>query len=133
MFDQSIDAFVYGTLGDQFNVCSSILGEGGRVKEAQSEFVALLEYATRQPDLAKSMQRDQLAIDQAKAHLHLVAAPGLWLLPSRMVINTEKTATYNNKPRQATPKMKLGINNDVNTDTKRQGPSWKVAHRKLNH
>ena len=63
MFDQSIDAFVYCSLGDQFNVCSSILGDSGRVKEAQSEFLALLEYAIRQPDLAKSVQRDQLAID----------------------------------------------------------------------
>lgn len=112
---------------------SSILGDGGRAKEAQSEFLVLWEDAIRQPDLAKSVQRDQLAIDQAKAHLDLVAAPGLWMLPSRMVINTEKTATYNKKLRQATPNMMLGINNNVNTDTKRQGTSWKAAHRKLTH
>ena len=37
-----------------------------------------------------------------------------------MVTNTERTVAYN-KLRQATPDMKLGINNDLNTETKRVG------------
>lgn len=78
----------------------------------------LLEDAIRQPDLAKTVQRYQLAVDKAKVHLDLVAAPGVWLMPLYMVINTEKTVAYNNKLRQATPGMKLGINNDMDTDTK---------------
>ena len=53
-------AFVYRNLGAQVNVRSSILGNGGRAKEAQTEFVVLLEDAIRQPDLAKSVQRYQL-------------------------------------------------------------------------
>ena len=36
---QSIEAYVYCILGAQVNVRSSILGEGGRVKEAQTEFL----------------------------------------------------------------------------------------------
>ena len=50
----------------QVNVRSSILGDGGRAQEAQSEFLTLLEDAIRQPDLAKRMQRYQLAVDNAK-------------------------------------------------------------------
>ena len=69
--NQAIEAFVYCILGAQVNVRSSILGEGGRAKEAQTEFLTLMEDAIRQTDLAQSMQRYQLAVDQAKVRLNL--------------------------------------------------------------
>ena len=53
--NQSYEAFVYCILGAQVKVRSSILGSGGRAKEAQSEFVVLVEDATRQRDLAESV------------------------------------------------------------------------------
>ena len=37
--NQSIEAFVYRILGAQVNVRSSIIGAGGRAKEAQTEFL----------------------------------------------------------------------------------------------
>ena len=117
--NQSIKAFVYCVLGSQVNVRSSILGSGGRAKEAQSEFLVLVEDAIRQPDLAKSVQRYQLAIDEAKVRLSLAVCPGAWLMPARMLINTESTAGYNNQLKQAVQGMKLGINNGVNTSTKK--------------
>jgi len=40
--NQSIEAFVYCILSAQVNVRSSILGEGGRAKEAQTEFLTLM-------------------------------------------------------------------------------------------
>ena len=40
--NQSIKAFVYCILGAQVNVRSSILGIGGRAKEAQTEFLTLM-------------------------------------------------------------------------------------------
>ena len=40
-------------------------------------------------------------------------------MPSRMVINTESTIGYNNQLKQATPGMKLGVNNDINLGTKK--------------
>ena len=46
--NQSVEAFVYCILGAQVNVRSSILGDGGRSKEAQSEFLTLLEDAISQ-------------------------------------------------------------------------------------
>ena len=117
--NQSIEAFVYCVLGSQVNVRSSILGSGGRAKEAQSEFLVLVEDAIRQPDLAKSVQRYQLAIDEAKVRLNLAVCPGAWLMPARMLINTESTVGYNNQLKQAVQGMKLGINNEVNTSTKK--------------
>jgi len=117
--NQSIEAFVYCVLGAQVNVRSSILGSGGRAKEAQSEFLVLVEDAIRQPDLAKSVQRYQLAVDQAKVRLNLAVAPMAWLMPAQMVINTESTIGYNNKLKQAVSGMKLGVNNEVNPETKK--------------
>ena len=119
--NQSIEAFVYCVLGAQVNVRSSILGDGGRAKEAQTEFLVLLEEAIRQPNLSKSVQRYQLAVDEAKVRLNLAVAPGTWLMPARMVLNTGSVAGYNNQLRQATPNMKLGVNNSVNLETKKVG------------
>ena len=119
--NQSIETFVYCVLGSQVNVRSSILGDGGRAKEAQTEFLVLLEEAIRQPNLSKSVQRYQLAVDEAKVRLNLAVAPGTWLMPARMVINTGSVAGYNNQLRQATPNMMLGVNNSVNLETKKVG------------
>ena len=117
--NQSIEAFVYCVLGSQVNVRSSILGSGGRAKEAQREFLVLVEDAMRQPDLAKSVQRYQLAVDEAKVRLNLVFVA--WLMPARMVINTQSTIGYNNQLKQTMPGMKLGVNDEVNTSTKKVG------------
>ena len=119
--NQSIEAFVYCVLGSQVNVRSSILGDGGRAKEEQSEFLVLMEDAIRQPDLSKNVQSYQLAVDEAKVCLNFVACPGTRLMPSRMVINTASTVGYNSQLKQATTNMKLGVNNNVNTETKKVG------------
>ena len=130
--NQSIEAFVYCILGGQVNVRSSILGEGGRAKEAQTEFLTLMEDAIRQPNLARSVQRYQLSVDEAKVRLNLAVCPGAWLMPARMVINMESIVGYNNELKQAKAGMKLGINNDVNLGTKRQHCSlWMEGHQKL--
>jgi len=81
--NQSIEAFVYCVLGAQVNVRSSILGSGSRAKEAQSEFLVLMENAISQSDLAKSVQRYQLAVDQAKVRLNLAVAPWPGLCPRK--------------------------------------------------
>ena len=110
---------MYCVLGAQVNVHSSILGNGGRAKEAQSEFLVLVEDAIRTPDISKSVQRYQLAFDKAKVRLDFATSPGSWLMPSHMVINTESTIGYNNQLKQAIPDMKLGVNSDINLGAKK--------------
>jgi len=102
------------------NVRSSILGSGGRVREAQSKFVVLVEDAIRQPALAKSVQRYLLTVDQAKVRLNVAVASMAWLMPAQMIINTASTIGYNNKLKQAVSGMKLGVN-EVNPETKKAG------------
>ena len=102
------------------NVRRSILGEGGREKEAQTEFLTMMEEAIGQPDLAKSVQRYQLTVDKVKVRLNLAVCTGAWLMPARMIINTESTVGYNIKLMLAGAGIKLGVNNDVNPGTKKQ-------------
>ena len=81
--------------------------------------MTLMEDAIRQPDLAQSVQRYQLSVDQAKVRLNLAVCPGAWLMQARMIINTGSIVGYNNKLMQAIEGMKLGVNNDVNLETKK--------------
>ena len=78
-----------------------------------------MEDAIRQPDLAKSVQRYQLIVDESKFRLNLAVCPGAWLMPSRMIINVDSTAGYDNKLKQTVAGMKLGVNNSVNQEMKR--------------
>lgn len=63
--NQSIEAFVYCVREAQVNVLIIILGKGGRAKKTLSEFFTLLENAIRHSDLAKSVQRYQLTVEEA--------------------------------------------------------------------
>lgn len=119
--NQSIEAYVYCLLGAQVNVRSSILDSSGSAKEAQREFLTLMEDSIRQTDISKSVQRFQLAIDEAKVRLDLAVSPGTWLMPSDLVINTQSTVGYNNSLKRANADMKLDVNHWVNSDVKKVG------------
>ena len=120
--NQSIESFCYAILGSQVDVRSSISGSQGSAIETQRQFLSLVEDAIRNPDISKSVQRFQLAIESAKVRLDLAISPGLWLLPSKMVVNTESVVGYNNKLKKATSFMKIGINSDLNIPVRRSAP-----------
>ena len=117
--NQSIESFCYSILGAQVNVRSSIAGSQGSSIETQREFLVLVEDAIRNPDISKSVQRFQLAIESAKVRLDLAISPGTWLLPSKMVVNTESIVGYNNKLKKAMSFMKIGVNSDLNIPVRR--------------
>ena len=112
--NQSIESFCYAILGSQVDVRSSISGSQGSAIETQIQFLSMVENAIRNPDISKSVQRFQLAIESAKVRLDLAISPGLWLLPSKMVVNTESVVGYNNKLKKATTFMRIGVNSDLN-------------------
>ena len=120
--NQSIESFCFAILGSQVNVRSSIAGSQGSSIETQRQFLSLVEDAIRNPDLGKSVQRFQLAIESAKVRLDLAISPGTWLLPSKMVVNTESVVGYNNKLKKATSFMKIGVNSDLNIPVRRSSP-----------
>ena len=95
----------------------------------------MVEDAIRNPDISKSVQRFQLAIQSAKVRLDLAISPGLWLLPSKMVVNTESVVGYNNKLKKATSFMRIGVNSDLNIPVRRSAPKHNLGSRavKLPH
>ena len=129
--NQSIEALVYCVLGAQVNVRSGILGNTGSAQEVRQEFLVLLEDAIKQPDISKSVQRFQLAVQEAKVKLDLAVSPGTWLMPSRMVINTESTIGYNNRLKRVEPTMRLGVNLDVNLKTVPVGVRHNLGESKV--
>ena len=133
--NQSIESFCYAILGFQVDVRSSISGSQGSAIETQRQFLSMVEDAIRNPDISKSVQRFQLAIESAKVRLDLAISPGLWLLPSKMVVNTESVVGYNNKLKKATTFMRIGINSDLNIPVRRSAPKHNLGSRavKLPH
>ena len=117
--NQSIESFCYAILGSQVDIRSSISGSQGSAIETQRQFLSMVEDAIRNPEISKSVQRFQLAIQSAKVRLDLAISPGLWLLPSKMVVNTESVVGYNNKLKKATRRMRIGVNSDLNIPVRR--------------
>ena len=133
--NQSIESFCYAILGSQVDVRSSISGSQGSAIETQRQFLSMVEDAIRNPDISKSVQRFQLAIQSAKVRLDLAISPGLWLLPSKMVVNTESVVGYNNKLKKATTFMRIGVNSDLNIPLRRSTQKHNLGSRavKLPH
>ena len=117
------------------DVRSSIAGFQGSAIETQRQFLSMVEDAIRNPDISKSVQRFQLAIESAKVRLDLAISPGLWLLPSKMVVNTESVVGYNNKLKKATTFMRIGVNFDLNIPVRRSALKHNLGSRavKLPH
>ena len=117
------------------DVRSSISGSQGSAIETQRQFLSMVEDAIRNPDISKSVQRFQLAIQSAKVRLDLAISPGLWLLPSKMVVNTESVVGYNNKLKKATSFMRIGVNSDLNIPVRRSAQKHNLGSRavKLPH
>ena len=125
--NQSIESFCYAILGSQVDVRSSISGSQGSSIETQRQFLSMVEDAIRNPDISKSVQRFQLATESAKVRLDLAISPGLWLLPSKMVVNTESVVGYNNKLKKATTFMRIGVNSDLNIPVRRSAPKHNLG------
>ena len=132
---KSIESFCYAILGSQVDVRSSIASSQGSAIETQRQFLSMVEDAIRNPNISKSVQRFQLAIESAKVRLDLAISPGLWLLPSKMVVNTESVVGYNNKLKKATTFMRIGVNSDLNIPVRRSAPKHNLGSRavKLPH
>ena len=129
--NRSLEAFVYCVLGAQVNIRSGIVGDSGGAVEAQQEMMKLFESAVIEENLATSVQRYQLAVQEAKLRLDLAIAPGIWLMPSNLVINTESIVGYNNELQKASDSMQFGVNVGVNKKSKGVGIAHNLGESKL--
>ena len=120
--NQSIEAYCYCILGAQARTRSTIQGVSGGAKETQREFLDRIEDSIVHKNILNSIQRYQEAIADTKTRLDFAVTQGVWLMPSRMVINTESIVGYNNMLVISDETMKLGVNNDVNRESHKASP-----------
>ena len=129
--NRSVEAFVYCILGSQVDTRSTIVGNGGSAQETQQEFLNIFESSVIENNIAKSVQRYQFSVQEAKLRLNLAIAPGVWLLPSSLIINTESVTGYNNKLQKATGDMSFGVNNSLNTEAIQVGIKHNMGSSKV--
>ena len=129
--NRSLEAFVYCVLGAQVNIRTSIVGNGGSAVKAQQELLILFESSFIEEDISKSVQCYQLAVQEAKLRVDLAVAPGLWLIPSELIINTESVTGYNNKLLKATSDRSFGVNSSLNTEAKQVGIKHNMGSSKV--
>ena len=122
--NQSIEAYCYCILGAQARTRSSIQGISGGAIETQREFLGRIEDSIVLQNISDSIQRYQEAIADTKTRLDFAVAQGVWLMPSRMVINTESIVGYNNMLVITDASMKLGVNNNVNREKHETNGGW---------
>ena len=113
------------------NIRSDIVGNSGGAVEAQQEMLKLFESAVIEEDLSTSVQRYQLAVQEAKLRLDLAIAPGIWLMPSNLVINTESIVGYNNELQKASEDMRFGVNVGLNEKSKAVGIKHNLGDSKV--
>ena len=136
--NRSIEAYVYCVLGAQVNTRSSIVGDSGSAQETQAEFIVLFESSIIENSITKSIQRYQMAIQQSRVKLDFAISRDCWLLPGKMIINTESVIGYNNKLQKATQDMKFGVN-DINSTSRvikndnMGGSKTKLPHQVTDH
>ena len=82
-------------------------------------------------NLATSVQRYQLAVQENKLRLDMAIAPGIWLMPSNLVINTESIVGYNNELQKASDRMQFGVNVGVNEKSKSVGVRHNLGESKV--
>ena len=117
--NRSIEAFGYCILGAQANTRRSIIGTLGTARNTQTDFLVLVDDSIKTLTVSNESAKYQNVIEATKVRLNFAVAKGTLLLPARMIINTDSVVGYNNNLRRATDAMKLGVNNQVNQDTKK--------------
>ena len=113
--NQAIEAYCYCILGAQARIRSTIQGVSGGAIETQREFLDRIEDSIVLKNISHNIQRYKKAIADTRTRLDF--AQGVWLMPSRMVINTESIIGYNNMLMITDGTMKLGVNNNVNRES----------------
>jgi hypothetical protein len=112
--DDSIRNYVHCILGAQAQTRSNIL----KSLETQQYFVDLLEQNIKSMfSIPESIAEYQEAITKTNSRIDYAIAVGLYMIPSDLVLKADTLIGYNNSIVIATADMKIGQNDDLNTDS----------------
>lgn len=109
--DDSIRNYVHCVLGSQAQTRSNILTSF----ETQQYFVNLLDENVKSMfSIPESITKYQDAISKTNSRIDYVIAPGLYMIPSDLVLKVGTLVGYNNNIVIASENMKTGQNEQVN-------------------
>ena len=121
MISKSVRAYVYLLLTSQVQARSKIVGKTANALDAQNIYLNSLEQLLKSDySIADDIARYQGVLEHAISKVDFSVGGGIYMLPSNMNLNINKTQGFNNKILISESTYKLGLNNRVNAIAKQK-------------
>ena len=121
MISKSVRAYVYLLLTSQVQARSKIVGKTANALDAQNIYINSFEELLKSDySIADDIARYQGVLEHAMSKVDFSVGGGIYMLPSNMNLNINKTQGFNNKILISESSYKLGLNNKVNAMAKQK-------------
>ena len=121
MVSKSARAYVYLLLTSQVQARSKIAGKTANTLDAQNIYINSFDELLKSDySIADDIARYQGALEHAMSQVDFSVGGGIYMLPSNMNLNINKTQGFNNKISISKSSYKLGLNNKVNAMAKQK-------------
>ena len=121
MISKSVRAYVYLLLTSQVQARSKIVGKTANALDAQNIYISSFEELIKSDySIADDIARYQGVLEHAMSKVKFSVGGGIYMLPSNMNLNINKTQGFNNKILISESSYKLGLNNRVNAISKQK-------------
>ena len=121
MISKSVRAYVYLLLTSQVQARSKIVGKATNAFEAQNIYMNSFEELLKSDySTADDIARYQGVLEHAMSKVDFSVGGGVYMLPSNMNLNINKTQGFNNNILISESSYKLGLNNKVNVIAKQK-------------
>ena len=123
---RSVRAYVYLILTSEVQARSSIVGNSVPAVDVQQVFKSMFKALIDEDySIAIDIERYQGGLEHALSKVDFSVGTSIYMLPSDLNLNIEKTKGYNNKILVSNMGMKIGSNKDINKDHK----NYLLPHR----
>ena len=120
---RSVKAYVYLILTSQVQARPSIVGNSAPAVDAQQIFKSTFKALINEDySIAIDIERYQGVLEHALSKVDFSVGIGIYMLPSDLNLNIEKTKGYNNKILVSNTGMKIASNRYINKDHKKLTP-----------
>ena len=121
VISKSARAYVYLLLTSQVQARSKIVGKTANALDAQKIYINSFEELLKSDySITDNIARYQGVLEHAMSKVDFSVGGGIYMLPSNMNLNINKTQGFNNKILISESSYKLGLNNRVNAMAKQK-------------
>ena len=121
MISKSVRAYVYLLLTSQVQARSKIVGKPANALDAQNIYInSFKELLKSGYSIADDIARYQGVLEHAMSKVDFSVGAEIYMLPSSMNLNINKTQGFNNNILISESSYKLGVNNKVNVIAKQK-------------